>query len=64
MKLRTRILTVTLGIPGSQTTAVILASLSLQGLQPGPQMMTEQPLLLYVIFFSMLIASVAAFVGG
>ncbi|WP_180954117.1 tripartite tricarboxylate transporter permease [Bacillus sp. M6-12] len=54
----------TLGIPGSQTTAVILASLSLQGLQPGPQMMTEQPLLLYVIFFSMLIASVAAFVGG
>ncbi|QQE73041.1 tripartite tricarboxylate transporter permease [Brevibacillus composti] len=54
----------TLGIPGSPTTAVILAALTLQGLQPGPQMMTEQPLLLYVIFFSMLIASIAAFIGG
>ncbi|RBW68621.1 tripartite tricarboxylate transporter permease [Bacillus taeanensis] len=56
--------TLVLGIPGSPTTAVILAALVLQGLQPGPQLMSEQPLLLYSIFFSMLIASVTVFIGG
>lgn len=56
--------TLVLGIPGSPTTAVILAALTLQGLQPGPQLMSEQPLLLYCIFFSMLIASIVTFIGG
>ncbi|WP_134704593.1 tripartite tricarboxylate transporter permease [Ammoniphilus sp. YIM 78166] len=56
--------TLVLGIPGSPTTAVILAALTLQGLQPGPQLMSEQPLLLYCIFFAMLIASVITFIGG
>lgn len=56
--------TLVLGIPGSPTTAIILAALVLQGLQPGPQLMKEQPLMLYAIFFSMLIASVVVFLGG
>ena len=56
--------TLVLGIPGSPTTAIILAALTLQGLQPGPQLMTEQPLMLYSIFFSMFIASVVVFFGG
>lgn len=56
--------TLVLGIPGSPTTAIILAALVLQGLQPGPQLMAEQPLLLYCIFFSMLIASIVVFLGG
>ncbi|ADO82108.1 tripartite tricarboxylate transporter permease [Ilyobacter polytropus] len=56
--------TLVLGIPGSPTTAIILAALVLQGLQPGPQLMTEQPLLLYCIFFSMLIASTVVFLSG
>lgn len=56
--------TLVLGIPGSPTTAIILAALVLQGLQPGPQLMTEQPLMLYAIFFSMLIASIVVFFGG
>lgn len=56
--------TLVLGIPGSPTTAIILAALALQGLQPGPQLMTDQPLMLYCIFFSMLIASIAVFIGG
>lgn len=56
--------TLVLGIPGSPTTAIILAALVLQGLQPGPQLMREQPLLLYAIFFSMLIASTVVFLGG
>jgi len=56
--------TLVLGIPGSPTTAIILAALVLQGLQPGPQLMREQPLMLYAIFLSMLIASIVVFVGG
>lgn len=56
--------TLVLGIPGSPTTAIILAALALQGLQPGPQLMTDQPLMLYVVFFSMLIASITVFIGG
>ena len=56
--------TLVLGIPGSPTTAIILAALVLQGLQPGPQLMSEQPLLLYCIFFSMLIASLVVFAAG
>jgi putative tricarboxylic transport membrane protein len=56
--------TLVLGIPGSPTTAIILAALVLQGLQPGPQLMREQPLMLYAIFFSMLIASITVFLGG
>jgi len=56
--------TLVLGIPGSPTTAIILAALVLQGLQPGPQLMSEQPLMLYAIFFSMLIASIVVFFGG
>lgn len=53
--------TLVLGIPGSPTTAIILAAFVLQGLQPGPQLMKEQPLLLYAIFFSMLLASIIVF---
>lgn len=56
--------TLVLGIPGSPTTAIILAALVLQGLQPGPQLMTEQPLMLYAIFFSMLLASILIFAGA
>jgi putative tricarboxylic transport membrane protein len=56
--------TLVLGIPGSPTTAIILAALVLQGLQPGPRLMHEQPLMLYGIFFSMLIASIVILFTG
>ena len=56
--------TLILGIPGSPTTAVILAALVLQGLQPGPQLLSDQPILLYAIFFAMFIASILTFIGG
>ncbi len=56
--------TLVLGIPGSPTTAIILAALVLQGLQPGPRLMHEQPLMLYAIFFSMLIASITILFTG
>jgi putative tricarboxylic transport membrane protein len=46
--------TLALGIPGSTTTAIILAGLMIQGVRPGPHLFNEQPLLLYVVFGSML----------
>ncbi|HEX6143866.1 MAG TPA: tripartite tricarboxylate transporter permease [Geminicoccaceae bacterium] len=49
--------TLALGIPGSGTTAVILAALIAQGVRPGPALFTEQPDLLYTLFWSMLIAN-------
>lgn len=44
--------TLILGIPGSPTTAIILAALVLQGLQPGPQLLLDQPTLLYAVCFN------------
>jgi putative tricarboxylic transport membrane protein len=49
--------TLALGIPGSTTTAIILAGLIVQGVRPGPHLFTEQPLLLYAVFSSMLAAN-------
>lgn len=43
---------------------MILAALILHGLQPGPQLLTDQPILLYSVFFAMFIASVLTFVVG
>ena len=38
--------TLALGIPGSTTTAIILAGLMIQGVRPGPHLFNEQPTLL------------------
>lgn len=56
--------TLILGIPGSPTTAIILAALILQGLQPGPQLLSDQPILLYAVFFAMLTASILTLIAG
>jgi putative tricarboxylic transport membrane protein len=50
--------TLALGIPGSATTAIILAGLIVQGVRPGPHLFTEQPTLLYAVFASMLAANI------
>jgi putative tricarboxylic transport membrane protein len=49
--------TLALGIPGSATTAIILAGLVVQGVRPGPHLFNEQPTLLYAVFASMLVAN-------
>src|SRR5699024_2732148 len=56
--------TLILGIPGSPTTAVILAALILHGLQPEHELLTDQPVLLYAVFFVMFFVSVLTFVFG
>ncbi len=56
--------TLALGIPGSATTAIILAALIVQGVRPGPHLFTEQPTLLYAVFASMLAANLFYLVMG
>ncbi len=56
--------TLALGIPGSGTTAVILAALVMHGFRPGPFLMRETPEILYAIFVAMFIANFAfLFIG-
>jgi putative tricarboxylic transport membrane protein len=48
----------TLGIPGSATTAVILAAFVLHGIRPGPSLISTQGPLVYTIFAALLLANV------
>jgi len=52
----------TLGIPGSGTTAVILGALISYGIQPGPTMYTEQPALFWSVIISMYIGNIVLLV--
>ena len=56
--------TLALGIPGSGTTAVLLAALIMHGFRPGPFLMRETPEILYAIFLAMLLANVGFLVIG
>lgn len=51
--------TIALGIPGSGTTAVMLAALLLHGVRPGPELMQEFTLEANVIILSLLVSNVA-----
>lgn len=48
----------TLGIPGSNTTAILLAALILWGFRPGPLLMQEQPGLFWGLVASMYVGNV------
>ncbi|RCW48645.1 tripartite tricarboxylate transporter permease [Halanaerobium sp. MA284_MarDTE_T2] len=47
-----------LGIPGSATTAVMLGAFILHGMQPGPLLFQQQPKLVYTIFAGLFIVNV------
>lgn len=49
--------TLALGIPGSGTTAIILAALIMHGMRPGPFLLRETPEFMYAIFTAMLLAN-------
>ena len=51
-----------MGIPGDAATAVLLGGLQLQGLQPGPLLMTQHPDLVYGVFVALLLSSIVMFV--
>jgi len=48
----------TLGVPGSGTTAVMVGALSLYNITPGPALFTQQPDLVWGLIASMLVAAV------
>jgi putative tricarboxylic transport membrane protein len=49
--------TLTLGIPGSATMALMLGALTIQGISPGPQVMTQRPDLFWGLIASMWIGN-------
>ena len=57
----------TLGIPGSAVTAVMIGAFMIHGIRPGPMMMVQQPKLVYSIFagyfFSNLLIILAGIIG-
>jgi len=50
--------TVTLGIPGSGTTLVVMAALMINGITPGPSFFSEHAVEAYAILISLVIANV------
>lgn len=54
----------TLGIPGSGTTAIILAAFLIHGLQPGPFLFKTNPELMAAVFAGMLCANIIMIFGG
>jgi putative tricarboxylic transport membrane protein len=51
----------TLGIPGSSSTAVMLGALLLKGIQPSPSVFQKMPDLIYAIFVAMILTNIAMF---
>lgn len=47
----------TLGIPGDAITAILISALTIHGLQPGPNLLTNTPDLFYLIVGCLLVAS-------
>jgi putative tricarboxylic transport membrane protein len=55
---------ITLGIPGSGATAVILGAFLLHGVQPGPQVFVKDPGLVYAIFASLFVGVIGMCLMG
>lgn len=54
----------TLGIPGSATTAILLGAMMIHKITPGPQLFLEKPHIIQSIFASLLMANVLLLVLG
>lgn len=54
----------TLGIPGDAVTAVLISALTIQGLQPGPNLISGTPELFWLIVASLLLSAVFLLVFG
>jgi len=54
----------TLGIPGSATTAVLIGALMIHDLVPGPRLFEENPEIVYGIFASLMVANVMLLLLG
>ena len=56
--------TITLGIPGSGTTLVIMTALMINNMSPGPSMFAENMVMVYAIFLSLMVAALLIFFLG
>lgn len=56
--------TLTLGIPGDTSTAVLLGALAMQGITPGPAVFERQPVLMYTIMIAMFVINIFMFLQG
>ncbi|WP_100012680.1 tripartite tricarboxylate transporter permease [Lentibacillus sediminis] len=56
--------TITLGVPGSSTTAVLLGGLMIHGIMPGPTLMTEHADVAYTLLWAVLISCIFLFFIG
>jgi putative tricarboxylic transport membrane protein len=54
----------TLGIPGSAATAIMLAAMMLHGVNPGPLLFLTDPSMVYTIFAAMIIANLLMIAAG
>jgi putative tricarboxylic transport membrane protein len=54
----------TMGIPGSGATAIILAAFLLQGIQPGPQVFVNNPEMVYAVFATVFVSVIGMCVLG
>lgn len=55
---------ITLAVPGSAASAVLIAALFIHGVRPGPMIMIDQPGFIYSIAVMLLLATLAIFVFG
>ncbi len=53
-----------LGIPGSNSAAILLGGFMIHGLQPGPLLLEKNPEVVYGLFSGLLVANIAMFVLG
>lgn len=56
--------TITLGIPGSSATAIIMGGLMIHGIMPGPTLMTEHAGITYTLIWALMFANIAMFILG
>jgi putative tricarboxylic transport membrane protein len=56
--------TLTFGIPGSNSTAVLLGGLLLHGLEPGPLLLSKNPDVVYGLFGGLFVANIAQLLIG
>lgn len=47
----------TLGVPGDAVAAIMIGALTIQGLNPGPMLFKDNPVLVYTIFLGMFVAN-------
>jgi putative tricarboxylic transport membrane protein len=56
--------TITLGVPGSSATAVLMGGLMIHGIMPGPTLMTEHAGVAYTLLWAVLFSCIFLFIMG